>query len=396
MDIGALVRGMSSAFQHPLRISEPCYGMGGVREMMSLGAVPHQAVNVFEIDGAMKHYHSLLHEALGDDCMNPEAASWGADSGNLLDVPLDALEPCDGLVSGPPCTPWAHNGKRLGKADPRSQVFERVVEWIMHLALTGGLWFFLLENSTNIAAKVHDEKIPYIEEVKARLEARMPDWVIDLSFSSLESFIPHKRSRCWLRGLRRDMLPGSVQSIPAPLACIGVGPVPLEHLLEAGLEVFPPEAMTTTKKMENTTLYLSEIEAMVRANPNHQHRIAVFDPCRAQGKKWKVRVHYDVVPALRTSGPWYFVVSLWDWDSAVQDKAIFRFLTLGERFLLSGHRSEYSKFSSKRLAARMTGNAYAVPMLTAAMAPVLTTAGQSLHQGSDAEGHSIKRLRMLL
>ena len=344
--------------------------------MMGLAGITHEAVNVFDVEADLKHYHEMLHEALDDKSLNPDSASWGPIHGDLLQVPLDALEPCDGLVSGPPCTPWANNGKRLGSADPRAAVFERIVEWVEHLALQG-MWFFLLENSTNIAAKISKEEIPFALKIKSRLEARLPDWVIDLSRSSLESFLPVRRSRCWLRGMRRDMLPMS-QSIPAPLTRIGTGPVALEHLLDPCIENCRIEAMTTTKQRDNTAFRIKEIFAMVEANPSHHHRIAVFDPHRAPEKKWKSPVHYDVVPVLRTMGPPYFVISLWDLDKPTHEKAFFRFLTVGERYVLQGHRAEYSSFAkTPRHALKMTGNAYAVPMLTAVLAPMLEVTGQS-------------------
>ena len=51
----------------------------------------------------------------------------GKKAGDILNVPLEALEkPIDFLVSGPPCPPWAGQGKRQGCKDPRSHVFMTV------------------------------------------------------------------------------------------------------------------------------------------------------------------------------------------------------------------------------------------------------------------------------
>ena len=199
--------------------------------------------------GKLKDYHKLLHEALDDGSMDPEQAGWGEKLGNLLAIPLEQLEPCDGLVAGPPCQPWAHNGKRLGKADPRAKVYEKICEWIVHFA-QGDFLFFALENSTSIAVKQGDEEEAYMLEVTAKLEQALPTWVIEISFSRLEPFIPHKRGRCWLRGMRRDKLDGSL-AIPAPLPCFGEGAAPLEDFLLCGLPNITIESMSTSSRRAN-------------------------------------------------------------------------------------------------------------------------------------------------
>eukprot|EP00969_Alexandrium_andersonii_P123402 5453588-Alexandrium_andersonii.AAC.1 len=55
----------------------------------------------------------------------------GPVAGNIFRLPLaDLVGEVEGLVSGPPCPPWSSIGARLGSADARSSVFERVVAWI--------------------------------------------------------------------------------------------------------------------------------------------------------------------------------------------------------------------------------------------------------------------------
>eukprot|EP00959_Pyramimonas_sp_CCMP1952_P331051 6932589-Pyramimonas_sp.AAC.1 len=87
-----------------------------------------------------------------------DALSW---RGSRESVPLRArrrlttISPCwtAGLRRahrGPPCPPWSANGGRKGFADSRSHVHDRLVEWIVHLALRGQLLFFALENAAGI------------------------------------------------------------------------------------------------------------------------------------------------------------------------------------------------------------------------------------------------------
>ena len=116
---------------------------------------------------------------------------------------------------------------------------------------------------------------------------------------------------------------------------------------------------------------------MIEATPDHRHRIAVFDPDRGLDKEWHTRVHYDVVPTLRTMGSWYFVVSLWDVGKPVDERAFFRHITMSERFLLQGHRAEYNHFANQSVNKFMAGHAYAVPMLGSMLLPMLEIAGAS-------------------
>ena len=203
-------------------------------------------------------------------------------------------------------------------------------------------------------------------------------FLLSMSRAILEEMIPHRRARLWLRGVRLDVL-GDAITVPQPIA---LGQVALENLLLGNLPNEPLDTFMGTMKMHNCGQYIETIMQMIRDNPAHGHRIAVFDIDRRPSAVWTCNIKYDVVPPMRTNGPTYFLVSLWDLDKPVAERAFFRTLAIQERFLLQGHRAEYAGFVPSDCFGRMmVGNAYAVPMLASVMLPMLALVAQSMADG---------------
>ena len=50
-DLGSIVRPLQTKLPRGLLVAEPFVGLGGVRDLMSAGPVPHAAMNVFDVDG---------------------------------------------------------------------------------------------------------------------------------------------------------------------------------------------------------------------------------------------------------------------------------------------------------------------------------------------------------
>ena len=70
-----------------------------------------------------------------------------------------------------------------------------------------------------------------------------------------------------------------------------------------------------------------------------------------------------------------FMLSLYDLDKVDVDRDFHCYLTDGQRFSLLGHRAVYGEtFSSQRAKRSATGNAYGVPMLAAAVVPLMQQA----------------------
>ena len=87
------------------------------------------------------HSHARLHcgPRAGDMCRP-------SDSDILAEV--DGC--CDGLISGFPCLPFSDMGSNKGTSDARSLPMWIVIRWIVLLATSAGLSWFMLENVPGI------------------------------------------------------------------------------------------------------------------------------------------------------------------------------------------------------------------------------------------------------
>ena len=77
---------------------------------------------------------SALEQPLRFKCGKMEAAS-AFRSGRVLDVTVIdciSLDPVDIVTAGPPCPPWSSLGCGKTTEDPRAEVFNAVVECVIH------------------------------------------------------------------------------------------------------------------------------------------------------------------------------------------------------------------------------------------------------------------------
>ena len=133
-------------FARPLKVSEPCKGLGGFREFCEQGNLPYESVNAMDIEWRFRAFYEKLAAVNGKTY---DVSGFHEVRGDVLCVdPADAAS-CDCLIAGPPCTPWALNGLRQGIRDPVAQVFLRVLDWLVSLS-SRGLKMFALENSCEI------------------------------------------------------------------------------------------------------------------------------------------------------------------------------------------------------------------------------------------------------
>jgi site-specific DNA-cytosine methylase len=127
-------------------------------------------------------YLGHLQQHFGELGMTPAAISdairLGKVAGDLLRVPFSRLlqiAPIDGICSGPPCPPWAGQGKKGSLADPRARVYLRLLEWVIYLVKMGGLLFALLENVVGIKQQ-RGGRMPTIDHFIAVLERVCPEF----------------------------------------------------------------------------------------------------------------------------------------------------------------------------------------------------------------------------
>lgn len=106
--------------------------------------------------------------------------------------------------------------------------------------------------------------------------------------------------------------------------------------------------------------------------------IAVVDLGRSEHAVFGMRIQYDIVPSLTCKQTSLFVISTEDADLAdVNDRRFRRFLTMRERYELLGYPGLFCELLPKTAAQQLIGNAYALPMVAAAVAPLMCIVGLS-------------------
>ena len=154
-----------------LRVAAPCVGIHGCGHAMSAMHAPADSVNVYDLEPG---YAKVLQRYMELDGMKKVLMHLGKASGNLLNVPLKALEsPVDLLVAGPPGPPWAGQGTRGGLKDSRAHVFLRVLDWVLYFIKCCGLMAVVLENVVGIS-QANDGKEPIISKFLRDLERFAP------------------------------------------------------------------------------------------------------------------------------------------------------------------------------------------------------------------------------
>jgi site-specific DNA-cytosine methylase len=356
-----------------LRIAEPCVGLGGCTESLTAAAIDHVAENVFDIDAQLEAFYVALDAATPGPAKHSHY-KLGPGSGDILAVQDSELAPSEGLVSGPPCTPWAGSGRRQGQGDPRSKAFETLIVWTIRLAHRGGLLFVALENSPNAAARLRGET-SFIDVALGRLRAEVPYFVWDYVFVQLEKFLPHSRERLFLRGMRLDTLERN--SIPAPLSALPGGSVQLVEILEDDAPNIDSASLTSLQK-ENLKYY--ERRVVEDAKAGKAGTVAAMELHRKAGGSFRPVLVYDKVPALQAQCNSTFVIRVEEAvaEVPVAERTIFRLITARERFMLQGHDPSLAAHTpSGRCATRLTGNAFAVPMVGAVVIPMIEQIARS-------------------
>ena len=229
------------------RVAEPCVGIGGMRSWAEACGLSYVSCVAHDFDSEIDEFYTSLK---GEGSKGLEGVYCGPTHGDITQVPLSSLPNCEALVSGPPCQPYAPNGRGEGFDDPRSEIFEIVVRWVVELAWRGCLLCFLLENSTAIVTHA------YFWKVVEQLQLSCPFFRIEVMEQDLKTLMPHSRPRVWVRGLRVDCLPSPESQLPPPLCLAEVcqQKLLLTDFLEADLPNYDPSQLTATMRA-NLALY---------------------------------------------------------------------------------------------------------------------------------------------
>eukprot|EP00959_Pyramimonas_sp_CCMP1952_P156748 3278172-Pyramimonas_sp.AAC.1 len=232
--------------------------------------INYRPVNVFD---KIECYRGLWNHFFGENLARYFRCGR---EGDLLQFPLAGLKDCDGLIGGPPCPPWAANGKRKGCQDVRSLVYDRLIEWIVHLASRGQLLFFALENATGILSESsagHGSQ-RYVDYVIDSFRKHIPFFSVTYHVVDTATLTPQRRKRCWVVGVRKDVLRG--QPLPSPLPIERLPKVDLADLLNPSLANLGPDDLDDRLR-RNLADYMRVLLEQVQNGRRSGARVVIFD-----------------------------------------------------------------------------------------------------------------------
>ena len=361
-------------------VAEPCVGISAFREWMHEAGLVYRPCTAMDSDlNLVPFWRTLRNQGMQDS----EQIKLGAQEGDIQRRGLlQSMSDAEGLIAGPPCQPFASTGLRQGSQDEqgRTDVFESTVDMICELGSRGSLLWFVVENSTRLGDVTH---AVFLNEMLLRLETCLPFFLVDTLKLDAAEFLPIRRGRFFIRGLRRDCLPDPMQAnLPAPLCCSDLLLcVALEKILEPDLPATSEESLCPGH-MANLALYkqllTKAIEEFTGSGQALPSRTVVLEldrnPLKTFGGMWG----WGKIPSLRTSGPPLFLLSCEDLSEPWQEMRLHRWLTIPERFRALGQRGTLAKhFARESHAIHAIGNALSPVQLAAVASPLVQAAVES-------------------
>ena len=348
----------------PIHIAMPCCGIDGAGWSLRAMGVPFTPNNVYDLETRYKEYWQGMVE-------EGSPLHFGKHNGDIVQVQLSDLErPVHVLCSGPPCPPWAGNGNKKGVEDFRAKAFLAIVNIVASLAKCGELQAAILENVQGILHRQGGEE-SFMSKLLHILQEEVQEflWQVD-TLKAVDYKLAQDRTRVFLRGIRSTLCPSG--AVPPPLPPFG------HRVLTDFLASMPcVDRKKLTKCMaQNLKDSQEQLRKLLQEGRLVETDIVCFPLDRADGKTYKRHISVNRTPTLTTSNSYLFVsdmkVGLPD-----QKRTHFRFLHPHERFVLQGFNVEVAEqfASSQALQVKAAGNAYPVPLIGAAMAPLLAAFG---------------------
>ena len=355
-DVGRFVR--------PLLVSLPCVGIDGAGFALKALKVPFGVNNVYDLE---KRYKQHLEEHLANSKLH-----LGQD---LCEVEIKDFErPVDLLISGPPCPPWAGNGKHEGLEDDRAHVFLAVMKLVLSLVKVGELKACVIENVKGIRNKPKGMDTSFMDYLVKFLRERVPefDWQV-VTMKAEDYMLAQQRTRVFLRGTRTCYGNGVV---PSPLLFFGKRP--LVEFLDFNLPSVDWSSLTPTmtKNLKDAVLAMKK---MLEDGAANEEDILCFPLDRAEGKVYVRRFSKNIVPTLTTTNKYLFMASL-DLSKPEKKRRCFRFLDPKERMLLQGFPPDTLEGCSDALKVQGSGNAYPVPLMVAVLCDIIKEIKTGLHE----------------
>ena len=353
---------MSALPQRPLRLALPCVGIDGCTHACAELGIPFQAVNVFDVEPGVQEPLSHHHGR-----QVAEQFHLGPVDGDVTKVAIKDLQlPVDGLCAGPPCPPWAGNGRKECESDQRAAVFKTVLGWVLHFIKTGGLIFTVLENVKGISQKIGGQT-SFMEKTLEDLRDTCPEFVWDVfTLSARDYLLRQEITRVFLVGVRRAFVP----TVPRPAPAFGR--TALEQCLNSRLPCTSLDSLTMHMK-KNMLDYGEQIARDVADGKLARDSVVACCADRAKGKVFRQTYTVGAVPTLTTSNKYLFLVNV----AEVMDKVpmaqrtLFRWVHPLERLCFQGFNPDIGAHMPAKLIYKTTGNAYPVNLLAAILAPIV-------------------------
>ena len=357
----------------PIHIAMPCCGIDGAGWSLRAMGVPFTPNNVYDLETRYKEYWQGMVE-------EGSPLHFGKHDGDIVQVELSDLErPVHVLCSGPPCPPWAGNGNKKGVEDFRAKAFLAIVNIVASLAKCGELQAAVLENVQGILHRQGGEE-SFMSKLLRILQEEVREflWQVD-TLKAVDYKLAQDRTRVFLRGIRSKLCPSG--AVPPPLPPFG------HRVLTDFLASMPcVDRNKLTKCMaQNLKDSQEQLRKLLQEGRLEETDVVCFALDRADGKTYKRHISVNRTPTLTTSNSYLFVSDM-KMGLPDQQRTHFRFLHPQERFVLQGFNVEVAqKFaSSQALQVKAAGNAYPVPLIGAAMAPLLAALGE-LPQAGEKE-----------
>lgn len=265
--------------------------------------------------------------------------------------------------------------------DHRILVFEKIIEWIEAFARRNLQWF-ILENVKGIDKKFGGRP-SFLQQIQARLDA-IPNFQVRLwLLNSCDYFLPQQRARYYIVGVRSSVLGlAALEGIP-------VNPPP--RLQRPPLHAFLTEGARNTLRRELTCKQRTNLQAYTKMCKRKRHsedfkgQTMTCDlnrkPTAAFGPKMRTD---DLIDTLKTTANPIWLTSLGEGKRP----SINRLLTKEERARLQGFNPDLFSTCSETEAAKLIGNAFAVPVVGSVLCWLIQVSIRSLLPLADSDAES--------
>ena len=350
---------MLPAFPHlgrPLTLALPCIGLDGASHSLVGMGVPFRVEYAFDTNGGLLPALATIHGA------GAARFKLGPTAGDILREDVSQWHRVDAVVSGPPCQPDSHQGRRRREMDTRARVLDKVTEIIIDQGYKGALSFIVEMVEGMMDERIQEGTPSHYHQWAAQVAQRGPMWNLQTWHFNTADYLPQHRRRIYTVGTNRCQVLQVPRAPPAPKA----PPLQLEDVLAMGPELPRSQEVHLCPAKRNDLRVLIQIHRAKVARTSHGQAFWLTLPLdRDMEQVWGMSGRVDgLVETLRTGDEL-------KWLTHVGGHPEFsRCLHPVERLALQGFPTSLAAVLSKRDAILHTGNAFSVPVVGAVLQAV--------------------------